>query len=651
MSYSTTKTSFSTRSVPRALSSYETTRRRLCTALGRQAIAQAPPPRHEMWLHESGAPPEAPSLPVGNYYSMLNHVKVLQQYTELVAEAASGRGPHADYLLGRAESCAGGLEWFEPLCAPLLNTGFQEYYCNKISQWRKSHPGLFSDAEAAYRVFLEGIKPDKDLARYIVSLIKPDSKEYEVAVAMNIIAARPESYNEFHDDFLHWRQRGLYHVLCLAAKHMPDVEDWIHVRFASEADELEQLLSEFKTKGSCSPHRMAELFEGMEKRSDIYSSCVCGALDRVATLMRVPSDTGPDSLGVRDEDTLDDLVQQLKFEVDPVDPYRDSVRLWRGLKSTFESSLPPSMLCPAIDPPNRGTWGYARLSLKVNEATGKVYIHHEPLEWLERSKYTSMKDFGIHYNPERLRDILFRMGEAVTSPEVGQLLFNWKQLSTYMNGDVDCLGDSESYKAFYADRSNVLREMANMHPWMRDCTLGSKALDIRKDILNLVPKPNEKIHSPPLRVLAYRVDCPTKVILYQGTSTDVDFNHTPPHAMKKMSYPDKVHNRTLSGIALLPETTANNQPLDAHDALRSLLAHQIAAKHDDFADHPFHRSSVRNQETNKSQNFTSTIMAESIALFTGPKPSNVASISLNESMPWEGERIDHRYAEHQYSEF
>jgi hypothetical protein len=102
----------------------DTTRRRLCTALGRQALSQAPLPRHEKWLHNSGPVNPAPSLPVGNYYTMVNHILVLQQYTELLSEVASGQGPHAAFLQGKSESCGYGYKRF----APLLDSGFGEYF-------------------------------------------------------------------------------------------------------------------------------------------------------------------------------------------------------------------------------------------------------------------------------------------------------------------------------------------------------------------------------------------------------------------------------------------------------------------------------------------------------------------------------------------
>jgi len=587
---------------------------------------------------------------VGNFYNMVNHVKVLQQYTELLSEAASGQGPHAPFLLGGAESCGHGFDWFVPLCGPLVDHGFGEFFKNLTRDWRSRNPGLYGDAEATYRAYLEKKELDLDCTRYIVSLLKPDSKEYEVRIAKNILDASPSSFDDFQTEFLSWRKRGLYHALCLAAKSMPDVEDWVPARLLHESDELSSLLEEFRLRGACSKHRLAELLDGMDGRSDLFSNCVGGTLDKVAMLMRVPSDTTAKDLGERDEETLDDLLEHLKFEVDPENPYKDSFRIWRTLKKTFEQSLPPSLLCPALDPPSRGTWGYPRLSLKINEDTGKLYIDHSPLQWMERSTYKSLKDDGVFYEPERLRDILFRMGEAVTSPELGQLIFTWRSLNKHLKGEAMDPQILEEYKEWHSDRSNVMNEMAAMYPWMRDCTLGCRALDIKRDVLDLFPKPTERKHSPPLRILAYRLDCPSRVLLYQGQSSDVDLSHTPPHAMRKLSYPDRVHNRTISGIALVPETTRHNELLDTHDALRSLIAHDVAAKHDDFADHPFHRSTIKSDDTKILRSVTTTTLAESVALFTGPKPQGTSHVGLNESTPWEGERIDHRYAEHQTGE-
>jgi hypothetical protein len=251
---------------------------------------------------------------------------------------------------------------------------------------------------------------------------------------------------------------------------MPSPEDWVPSNLMSEADELSELLTEFKETSFCSKHRLADLVERMGKRSNLFSNCVSGTLDRVATLMRVPSDTGSEDLGDREEETLDDLVQCLKFEIDPYsipeNPYKDSFTVWRTVKKTFEQSMPPSWLCPALDPPSRGTWGYPRLSLKINEDTGKLYIDHSPLQWMDSSSYKSLKDKGSFYEPERLRDILFRMGEAVTSPELGQLLFTSCPLEKISNGDPMDIQELEAYKSWSADRSNVMKEMSSMHPWM-----------------------------------------------------------------------------------------------------------------------------------------------------------------------------------------
>jgi hypothetical protein len=74
-----------------------------------------------------------------------------------------------------------------------------------VKDWRSRNPGLCGNAEA----YLERKKIDMDFTRYIVSILKPDSKEYEARVARNVLDASPSSFDEFQSEFLGWRKRGL----------------------------------------------------------------------------------------------------------------------------------------------------------------------------------------------------------------------------------------------------------------------------------------------------------------------------------------------------------------------------------------------------------------------------------------------------------
>jgi hypothetical protein len=69
--------------------------------------------------------------------------------------------------------------------------------------------------------------------------------------------------------------------------------------------------------------------------------------------------------------------------------------------------VPPSLLCPALYPSNRDTWGYSRLQLRMRN--GCPYIDPGPLGWLDKGRFSKEDSLGL---PDRLHDILLRMGEV-----------------------------------------------------------------------------------------------------------------------------------------------------------------------------------------------------------------------------------------------
>lgn len=91
----------------------------------------------------------------------------------------------------------------------------------------------------------------------------------------------------------------------------------------------------------------------------------------------------------------------------------------------------------------------------------------------------------------------------------------------------------------------------------------------------------------PLSLMAWRVDCPPRAILYTGSSGALDLQRTPPHVQPKTLLPEKMQERTISGINVLSDTQ------DLRASMRSCLVHDILTEHLDFADHPFHRVCVR----------------------------------------------------------
>jgi hypothetical protein len=162
-------------------------------------------------------------------------------------------------------------------------------------------------------------------------------------------------------------------------------------------------------------------------------------------------------------------------------------------------------------------------------------------------------------------------------------------------------------------------------------------------IVHTIPTPTLQSHVPPLRLLAWRVDCPSKVILYEGAHDQLDLSQNLPHNLPKDVYADKALSKMISGISLIPV----NSHHDSHDFIRSCVATEIAGKHDDFANHPSHKALVKHSLGRPAVTYTSTTLAEAVAVFSGPQPENTSRVRLHESIPWDNEQIDYRYAERQ----
>lgn len=606
-------------------------RRRLCTHLGRQALAAAPSvPGLSKWLHHTGPPPEIPTLPTGTCWSMINHLKVLHQYIEVLSDSASGHGAHSALLLGYPESCTNGLEWFAPLCGPMILTQSAREECeSQVNQWRANgNPGLYSNAEAAYHVHQARQTEDPNMTRFLVSQMKPNAKEYEVSIAGNILRAKPDSFEEFNADFLGWRKRGLYHTMCLAARAMPNLEQWVPSWLSQESDDWGDLLDQFNKRSSCSSPRLAAIFESMSDRSTALNNRVCGLLDRVAILTRIRSN-------YPGEANLDEFLESVKFPIGA--SFETSLEFCAELKPVLEGTMPPSLLCPSLDPPTRGTWGYRRLELQIDD-TGNVTIHSGHLEWISKENidFSIKQNEGVH--SERLRDILFRIGEVITSPEMAQLMYMPDTIHCALSGQQQEKSEDE-IKGLCCNREAIIKIMDGFHklpPWHDSAAVVHK-------IVRSIPSHRIDVHIPPIRLLAWRIDCPSKVILYEGAHDNLDLGQTLPHHLPKDVYPDKVTSRTTSGISLL----ASNTFVDSHSVLRACVASEIAGKYPDFSTHPLHKAHVKHVIGRPPTPYLSTTLAEAVAVFSGPLPENTSRVKLHESVPWDNEHIDYRYAEQQ----
>ena len=618
---------------------------KLCTYLGAQALSTAPKTLHTKWTHNSPLPPPpSPILPHGSLWSLVNHIKVLHQYTSLLSEAASGQGVHSPLLCGSEEMCQthSSLAWFSPLCCPINSRDNPEYQ-KHIDIWRQANPGLYSHSEAAYHVHQGYTVEDRNMTRFLVSRIMQTAKEYEVDIAGNILRARPASYDEFYDQFINWRRAGLYHPLCLAARNLPNASQWVPKSQLHEAGDWQDLLDQFNESSFCSKHRMAAVCESLIDRSPMLCNHICAMLDRVAILIRVKSNpTSP--TGSR---CLDDYMHMLQLPIDESSPYTHCLATWGKLRQIIEEAVPPSLMCPSLYPPsNRGAWGYSRMDLAMQHDL--LCIQPSPLQWIEKG--TLQKESGEPKSqlPDRLYDILTRMGEAATSPEIAHLMLSPKTMMACLGGSGDSADSIDSHSKF-TDRDHVIQNMANSSNIANTEKMAnvSNITNIASDahfigciekLVACLPVVGVRQFPGPKQFLAWRVDLPPRVLLYQGSNSEVDLSSTPPYLLPKISLQDKLQNRTLSGISII------QLDADVHTTLRALIAEEIIGPHTNFADHPHHKVAVK-VGPGKTEILHTTTLAEAVSLFTGPPPYSISKVALHESAPWDEDHIDDRYAE------
>ena len=601
----------------------ETIRRSLCDNLGRAALESAPRVLHTKWTHSSQPPPPTPDLPYGSLWSLINHIKVLHQYIDLLSEAASGEGVHAPLLWGTKEACTHGLEWF----APLLDDGgppSSNEYKKHVDIWRQANPGLYSDAEAAYLVHQGYLVEDRNMTKFLVSKLTREFKEYEVDVAGSILRARPSSFEEFSNQFREWRDNGLYHTLCLAARNMPSVKHWVPHTLVHEGEDWQGLLDEFNSSSSCSRDRMAEICEKLEDRTPLFSNNICSLLDRVAILMRVKSNA---------ESDLDTDLSLLQFP-QPGSSYSSPLQNWGSLRGILERAIPPSLMCPSLYPPNKGAWGFRRLDLKTGD---RLRINTGPITWMDKEEMERCKKHSSGL-PDRLYDILTRMGDAATSPEMAHLMLSPETLFRILAGEAV----EKSSMPDFTDRKFIINSMLNsrlgfsMH---REACLNR--------LLECMPGVKKTDLSSPMHLLAWRMDCPPRAILYHGNTGDVNLGEAPPYLLPKSVHPDKVPNRTLSGISILPAPSNKDE---VHTAVRACIAEEVVGPHSSFSLHPHHKVVLRNPALpQQTTQHTMTTLAEAVSFFTGPAPPKLSEVALNTSAPWEDEHVDDRYAERQTS--
>lgn len=211
----------------------------------------------------------------------------------MVSEAGKLSEACTNGLSSISKECIEPLEWFKPL-TERYSMGKEEIEQHDVTMQlgRALHPGL-TDEEVS--LMLLQCLPHFDRCLCLASLGAESMPEYELEICSNLIRMnRAMSLATFKAEVGMWRQSGLYHVLMLAAGHMPDVASWVGKKHLGEASAkgLESALGSL-SKGSGGCKRYADSLEIMGKfvaAQDTRQASghrIAAVLDRLAVYMGV----------------------------------------------------------------------------------------------------------------------------------------------------------------------------------------------------------------------------------------------------------------------------------------------------------------------------------------------------------------------------
>jgi hypothetical protein len=192
-------------------------------------------------------------------------------------------------------------------------------------------------------------------AYYLAPYLAPHAPEYELHVAHSILRLSPPSSTLTHiatELFPRWREQGLFHVLTLAAVHMPAPDlDW-GLADGPHADGLATLLKTLPLARSYdAAARSITAFIHTQQAHTPDARHVACVVDALATLMRVKSNAPYATPGQHCLDAaLASFPPPDRCTIDA-----DHIPLlWSTIKPTIERALPPSLLL-LPPPPERGS--------------------------------------------------------------------------------------------------------------------------------------------------------------------------------------------------------------------------------------------------------------------------------------------------------
>lgn len=576
-----------------------------------------------------------------NVWQHLNSLRVMAQYTRLLGEMCAS----SPFLRGAPGTCVCGLEWFAGLAGPLRPTDPEErlQLGRTLALFAATPQGSGLGAlRAAFEVHRRAPCSDRGLARLLTEAHFPDAREYEVDVADHLARQLGADYAGWLGAFAKWRGRGLYHPLALAARHIPDLHHWLpeeswETPLGRSLGYCLRTLSGRATARE-EEHALRDLVGAWNHDPSPAPQLLGGTLDRLAVLMGIKSNGRlGNPLDFRLAPALDAF--PAAFSSGTEDMHERNYHAWRALRGSVEDTFPPSLLSAPLVRPKRPTWGHPGLTLRYEG--GALAFQERSLQIVgpagagpNRAPIFTpavARDCLQQQTSSRLQDILWRLGEIATDPQIALAM------TCPWIAHASLRGELAGPPALQL-REEVLHTLG----WNTGPQQGRRVdphyVDYTRALEAVLPPIRAVPQDPPVTALFWRLDIPPRAIVYLGGG---DPGAGKVHERPKVQLNAKVHQRTIAGTVRTHPTASE---ADIRRALRAFA-------HEQLLEHPSNTVLVRrgrDPDGPTAVPLTHTTLTEALHCLALQPPLHLVSCPVGQSQPWEDTAaIDPRYAEKQ----
>ena len=607
---------------------------KLCAAVSADAPLSLPP-----WsVPGDGTPHSLSGTSMGNLWQHLNALRVAYQYTHLLGEMCSTH----PFLVGDPCTCVMGLEWLSPLVVPLapLDDQLQRTLQASVAAFQ-SKMRLDTVQEAAFEAHRHLACTDRAMTTLLLGMHFSGCREYDIDVCAWMLASPGITYSSWLADFPRWRDSGLFFPMVLASQTMPTLYHWLPPEVHGTP-----LATCFSRCLNTLPHPCTFQRPDLDSLASAWAADVSGAshilsgtLDRIAVLMRVKSNG---RLGDPADMRLDPALASFPRDLG-ASMHDGNHAAWGRLASAIVDTFPPTLLSSPLVRPRKETWGFPRLTLCVTDGPVVRFAENSlsvVSPGLESEVHTHtpcfLKDCMYHQTSHRVQDVLWRLGEILTSrdvalgmlhPDIAVACIHGPPPSHMVGPVVAC-----------ADRSHVLASMPSAsRASCADYLAFAHALE------SVVP-PITTEHCPRTSLLFWRVDIPPRAVLFMGNAADMDPASQSQHHLSKLLLNCKLPQRAVGGSGLCPLGATEHE---LRGVLRAFAASELRNHPCNVALARVDGQDATPEMARQTSPVTTTTLAESLACFALSPPAHLNVCRVGDSMPWSESNIDPRYAEKQ----